>query len=146
MKLHELRPALGSRKKPKRVGRGPGSGHGKTAGRGHKGQKARAGVGFGPGFEGGQMPIYRRTPKRGFTNVFKRVYAEVNVGELDRFEEGAVVTPEILVESGVVSRRLTGIKILGEGELKKSLTVRAHKFSRGAVEKIEAAGGKVEVL
>lgn len=146
MKLHELSPAPGARKERTRVGRGIGSGLGKTSGRGHKGQKARAGGGVRPGFEGGQMPLQRRMPKRGFTNIFKKDIALVNVGDLDRFEAGTVVTPQLLRETRVVKGGRDGIKILGEGEVTKALTVRADAFSVGAREKITAAGGKVEVL
>lgn len=147
MKLHELHPAEGSRSKPVRKGRGTGSGLGKTAGRGHKGQKARAGGGKGPYFEGGQTPLQRRMPKRGFTNIFKKEYVEINLVQLeDRFEAGAVVTPETLVESGLVKNVRDGIRILGNGELTKSLTVKAQGFSKSAVEKITAAGGQVEVI
>lgn len=147
MKLHELRPAEGSRSKPVRKGRGTGSGLGKTAGRGHKGQKARAGGGKGPYFEGGQTPLQRRMPKRGFTNIFKKEYVEINLVQLeDRFEAGALVTPETLVESGLVKNVRDGIRILGNGELTKSLTVKAQGFSKSAVEKITAAGGQVEVI
>jgi len=146
MKLHELRPADGSRHARKRVGRGIGSGHGKTSGKGHKGQKARSGGGVRVGFEGGQNPLYRRLPKRGFTNVHRKEFAIVNVEELNRFADGTEVTPETLMETGVVKNPKDGIKILGEGELKVKLTVKANKFSRSAVEKIEAAGGKAEVI
>ncbi|EAX47593.1 ribosomal protein L15 [Thermosinus carboxydivorans Nor1] len=146
MKLHELSPAPGSKHKRTRVGRGLGSGLGKTAGRGHKGQKARAGGGVRPGFEGGQMPIYRRLPKRGFHNKFAKEYAEVNVNQLNRFENGAVVDPVALVEAGILKNVRDGVRILGNGELEKSLTVKAHGFTKSAVQKIEAAGGKVEVI
>ncbi|SDF50834.1 50S ribosomal protein L15 [Sporolituus thermophilus] len=146
MKLHELSPAPGSKHKRTRVGRGLGSGLGKTAGRGHKGQKARAGGGVRPGFEGGQMPIYRRLPKRGFHNKFAKEYAEVNVNQLNRFENGAVVDPVALVEAGILKNVRDGVRILGNGELEKSLTVKAHGFTKSAVEKIQAAGGKVEVI
>jgi len=144
MKLHELKPAPGSRKRKKRVGRGTSSGHGKTATRGTKGQWARSTV--RPGFEGGQMPLYRRLPKRGFTNPLRKEYAIVNVEALNRFHEGTVVTPELLVAEKLVKNVKDGIKILGDGELKVKLTVQAHKFSRSAIEKIEAAGGKAEVV
>ncbi|GAB6934785.1 MAG: 50S ribosomal protein L15 [Bacillota bacterium] len=144
MKLHELKPAPGSRKRKKRVGRGTSSGHGKTATRGTKGQWARSTV--RPGFEGGQMPLYRRLPKRGFTNPLRKEYAIVNVEALNRFPEGTVVTPELLVAEKLVKNVKDGIKILGDGELKVKLTVQAHKFSRSAIEKIEAAGGKAEVV
>lgn len=146
MKLHELQPAPGSRKPKKRVGRGIAAGQGKTAGRGTKGQKARSGGGVRPGFEGGQNPIYRRLPKRGFTNPNRKEYAVVNLSTLNRYEEGTVVTPELLMETGVVKKLQDGLKVLGDGELKVKLTVKAHKFSRAAVEKIEAAGGATEVL
>lgn len=146
MKLNELRPAEGSRKERTRKGRGIGSGHGKTAGRGHKGQKARSGGGVRRGFEGGQMPLYRRIPKRGFTNIFKKDIVAINVQELNRFDDGTVVTPEILLEAGAIKRLGDGVKILGDGELGKALTVKAHGFSKSAEEKIRAAGGKVEVV
>lgn len=149
MKLNEIRPSEGSKVKDrKRVGRGAGSGLGKTSGRGQKGQKARSGGGVRPGFEGGQMPLFRRMPKRGFTNIFAKEYAIVNVEDLDIFDENTVVTPELLMETGVAKGRndIDGIKILGNGELNKKLTVKAHKFSKSAIEKIEAAGGKVEVI
>ncbi|MBN2909290.1 50S ribosomal protein L15 [Polycladomyces sp. WAk] len=146
MKLHELQPAPGSRRPKKRVGRGIAAGQGKTAGRGTKGQKARSGGGVRPGFEGGQNPIYRRLPKRGFTNPNRKEYAVVNLSTLNRFEEGTVVTPELLMETGIVKKLHDGLKVLGDGELKVKLTVKAHKFSRTAVEKIEAAGGATEVL
>ncbi|MDT8902668.1 50S ribosomal protein L15 [Anaeroselena agilis] len=146
MKLHDLAPAPGSKKERTRVGRGLGSGLGKTAGKGHKGQNARAGGGVRPGFEGGQMPIYRRLPKRGFYNKFGKEYTEVNVRELNRFEAGTVVDPVLLVEAGVIKNVRDGIRILGNGELEKSLTVRANGFTKSAMEKIQAAGGKVEVI
>ena len=146
MKLHDLQPAEGSAKKPYRKGRGAGSGNGKTAGRGHKGQWARSGGGVRPGFEGGQMPLARRLPKRGFTNIFGTTYAPVNVSALNRFEDGTEVTTELLLESGVVSREKDGIKILGNGDITKKLTVKAAAFSASAKEKIEAAGGKAEVI
>ncbi|WP_040210048.1 50S ribosomal protein L15 [Clostridium polynesiense] len=146
MKLHELKPAAGSRKAPKRVGRGTGSGLGRNAGKGEKGQKARSGGGVRPGFEGGQMPLYRRLPKRGFTNIFAKEYVELNVDRLNIFENGTEVTPELLLETRVVSKIKDGVKILGNGNLEKSLTVKAAKFSKSAAEKIEAAGGKVEVI
>jgi len=129
-----------------RKGRGTGSGLGKTAGRGHKGYKARSGSGTRPGFEGGQMPLVRRIPKRGFTNPFSKVYSLVNLKDLDRFEEGTVVTPELLKEEGLIKKLNDGVKILGDGELTKKLTVQAHKFSKSAKEKIEALGGKAEVI
>jgi len=146
MNLHELSPAPGARKSRNRVGRGLGSGNGKTSGRGMKGQKSRAGGGVRTGFEGGQMPIYRRLPKRGFKNIWADVYAEVNVETLNRFEDGAVVDPVALVEAGVLKNVRDGIRILGNGELTKRLTVRANGFTKGAQQKIEAAGGKVEVI
>ena len=146
MKLHELKPAAGSVKAPLRKGRGPGSGLGKTAGRGHKGQKARSGGGVRPGFEGGQMPLIRRLPKRGFTNIFAKEYALVNLKDLEAFEEGTLVTPELLKQAGLVKKVKDGIKVLGDGELTKKLTVQAHKFSKSAKEKIEASGGKAEVI
>ena len=146
MKLHDLQPAEGSAKKPYRKGRGAGSGNGKTAGRGHKGQWARSGGGVRAGFEGGQMPLARRLPKRGFTNIFGTTYAPVNVSALNRFEDGTEVTTELLLESGVVSREKDGIKILGNGDITKKLTVKAAAFSASAKEKIEAAGGKAEVI
>lgn len=146
MKLHELAPAPGSRKERTRVGRGIGSGLGKTSGRGHKGQNSRAGGGTRPGFEGGQMPLYRRLPKRGFTNVFSKEYAEVNVSELNRFEDGAVVDPVALIEAGVLKNVRDGVRILGNGEITKSLTVIANGFTKTAEQKIIAAGGKVEVV
>ncbi|ADL06928.1 50S ribosomal protein L15 [Thermosediminibacter oceani] len=146
MRLHDLKPAEGSRKRPKRVGRGIGSGHGKTSTRGHKGQNARSGGGVRPGFEGGQMPLYRRLPKRGFTNIFKKEYAIVNVKDLNVFEENTRVTPELLVEKGLIKQVKDGVKILGDGELKVKLEVVAHAFSGSAKEKIEAAGGKAEVI
>ena len=146
MKLHELKPAEGSRSSRKRIGRGIGSGTGKTAGKGHKGQNARSGGGVRPGFEGGQNPLFRRLPKRGFTNINRKDYAVVNIEVLNRFDEGTEVTPALLIETGVVSNERSGIKILGNGSLEKKLTVKAHKFSRAAQEAIEAAGGSVEVI
>lgn len=146
MKLHELRPNPGSVRKRKRLGRGTASGQGKTAGRGQDGQKSRSGGGVRPGFEGGQMPLYRRLPKRGFTNIFATRYAEINVEVLNRFNDGAEITPELLKETGILKKQLDGVKVLGNGEITKKLTVRANKFSKSAVEKIEAAGGKVEVI
>lgn len=146
MKLHELKPAPGSTHAPKRLGRGIGSGQGKTAGKGHKGQNARSGGGVRPGFEGGQQPLYRRMPKRGFTNIFKKEYTIINVGDLDnRFENGAEVNIQTLYEAGLIKAVKYGIKILGTGELTKALTVKVDKVSQGAAEKIAAAGGKVEV-
>ena len=146
MKLHELAPAPGSKKVRTRVGRGLGSGLGKTSGRGHKGQKARAGGGVRTGFEGGQMPLYRRLPKRGFYNKFGKEFAEVNVSELNRFENGAVVDPVALIEAGILKNVRDGIRILGNGTLEKKLTVIANGFTKTAEEKIVAAGGKVEVI
>jgi large subunit ribosomal protein L15 len=146
MKLHELRPAEGSKKSPKRIGRGTGSGWGKTAGRGQDGQNSRSGGGTRPGFEGGQMPLYRRIPKRGFTNIFAKEYACINVDRLNIFENGTVITPELLLETRVIRKVYDGVKILGNGNLEKNLTVKASKFSKAAAEKIEAAGGKVEVI
>ncbi len=147
MKLHELYPAAGATKEVKRIGRGHGSGHGKTAGKGHKGQWARSGGGVRPGFEGGQTSLARRMPKRGFNNIFAVEYATVNVSDLEaRFENGAVVDAAALIESGALKDAKDGIKILGNGELTKSLTVKAAKFTAGAQEKIEKAGGKAEVI
>ena len=146
MNLHELKPAPGSRRKRKRIGRGPGSGTGKTAGRGEKGQKSRSGYSAKRGFEGGQMPLHRRLPKRGFTNIFRTEYRTLNVEQLNRFEAGSELTPESLQESGLLRKGRLGVKILGNGELSIALTVRAHKFTKSAVRKIEAAGGKAEVL
>ncbi|WLD93546.1 50S ribosomal protein L15 [Alkalihalobacillus sp. AL-G] len=146
MKLHELKPSEGSRSNRNRVGRGIGSGNGKTSGRGHKGQNSRSGGGVRPGFEGGQNPLARRLPKRGFTNPTRVEYAVVNVEKLNRFEEGTEVTPELLLETGVISKLRNGVKILGNGKLETKLTVKAHKFSASAKEAIEAAGGKTEVM
>jgi large subunit ribosomal protein L15 len=146
MKLHELKPAEGSRKERKRLGRGIGSGQGKTAGKGHKGQNARSGGGVRLGFEGGQTPLFRRLPKRGFTNINRKEYAIVNLDVLNRFEEGTEVTPELLLETGFVSSEKAGIKILAKGSVEKKLTVKAHKFSSAAKEAIEAAGGTTEVI
>lgn len=146
MKLHELKPAEGSRKNRNRLGRGTGSGSGKTSGRGHKGQNARAGGGVRRGFEGGQMPLYRRLPKRGFTNPTRKEYAIVNLETLNRFEDGTEVTPELLIETGVVSNEKSGIKILGNGTIERKLTIKAHKFSKSAKDAIEAAGGTTEVI
>ena len=145
MKLHELQPAAGSTTAPKRLGRGIGSGLGKTSGKGHKGAKARSGGGKRPGFEGGQMPLYRRIPKKGFTNIYRTEYATVNVGRLEIFDNDTVVTVEKLKEAGLVTKTMDGVKILGNGELTKKLTVEAAKFSDSAKEKIEALGGKAEV-
>lgn len=146
MKLHELKPAEGSKKAARRVGRGLGSGLGKQAGRGAKGQNARTGGGVRPGFEGGQMPLYRRLPKRGFKNVFAKEYAVINVEQLNRFENGETVDPAALVEKGVLKNVLDGVRVLGDGELTKSLTVKAQGFTKTAQQKIEAAGGKAEVI
>ena len=147
MKLHELSPAEGSRTPAKRLGRGMGSGLGKTSGKGHKGAKARSGGGKRPGFEGGQTPLYRILPKRGFTNArFALKYATVNVSDLEVFENDAVVDVDILIGCGIIKKELDGLKILGEGEFTKKLTVKAAKFSKSAVEKIEANGGKAEVI
>lgn len=146
MKLFELTPSVGSTKDSKRKGRGHGSGNGKTAGRGHKGQNARSGGGVRVGFEGGQMPIYRRLPKRGFTNIFAKQYAEVKLADLNKFEDGAVVDAQTLKDAGIISKTLDGIKILGNGEISKKITVKASKFTAAAKEKIEAAGGKAEVM
>lgn len=146
MKLEELRPAPGAKKKPKRIGRGPGSGHGKTSTKGHKGQKARSGGVKGPGFEGGQMPLQRRLPKRGFKNPFRREYAIVNLDDLAPLAEQGTLTPELLREKGVVKDLKDGLKVLGMGELKSKIIVQAHKFSKSAIEKIQAAGGKAEVI
>ncbi|MGB9791924.1 MAG: 50S ribosomal protein L15 [Thermacetogeniaceae bacterium] len=145
MRLHELAPAPGSRFERKRVGRGIGSGHGKTSGRGHKGQKARSGGGVRRGFEGGQMPLIRRIPKRGFNNIFGEEVSIVNVRDLTRFSPGTVVTPELLEKEGLVKRGCI-IKLLGKGELDRPLTVQVHRVSKGAAEKVAAAGGKVEVI
>ena len=145
MKLNELKPAAGSKKAPKRIGRGTGSGLGRNAGKGEKGQKARSGGGVRPGFEGGQMPLYRRLPKRGFTNIFAKEIVSINVDRLNVFENGTEVTPELLLERRVVSKVMDGIKILGNGTLEKSITLKGCKFSKQAAEKIVAAGGKVEV-
>lgn len=146
MKLHELKPAEGSRQERKRKGRGIGSGNGKTAGKGHKGQNARSGGGVRPGFEGGQTPLARRLPKRGFTNINRKEYAVVNLDTLNRFEDGTEVTPELLIETGLIKKELAGVKILANGNLEKKLTVKAHKFSSAAQEAIKAAGGQTEVI
>ena len=146
MQLNELSPATGARKKAFRVGRGLGSGNGKTSGKGMKGQKSRAGGGVRTGFEGGQMPLYRRLPKRGFKNIFANEYAEINVETLNRFEDGATVDAVALVESGILKNVRDGVRILGNGELTKKLTVVANGFTKGAEEKIVAAGGKIEVI
>ena len=146
MKLYELSPAEGSKKEAKRIGRGHGSGQGKTAGKGHKGQKARAGKGMRVGFEGGQMPLQRRIPKRGFNNIFAKKVVAINVGTLNKFEDGAVVDIAALTEKGIVKNSFDSVKILSNGTITKKLTVKAHAFSKGAVAKIEAAGGKTEVI
>ena len=146
MKLHELSPAPGSVKDVKRIGRGHGSGQGKTAGKGHKGQKARSGGGVRPGFEGGQTTLARRIPKRGFNNIFRTEYATVNVSDLEKFVDGTVVDAELLKASGLIKKELDGVKILGNGELTKNLTVKAAKFTAAAKEKIEKVGGKAEVM
>ncbi len=147
MGLHSLKPAKGSLRDRKRVGRGPGSGRGKTSGRGEKGQKSRSGYARKVGFEGGQMPLHRRVPKRGFTNApFRKRYAYVNLGSLEAFDAGTIVTPEVLVEKGLIRSRRESVKVLGKGALTKPLTVKAHKFSAGASERIASAGGKAEVI
>ena len=146
MKLSNLSPAEGSNRDVKRIGRGHGSGNGKTAGKGHKGQKARAGRGMRPGFEGGQMTLQRRIPKRGFHNIFAKQYAEVNVGKLNVVEDGTTVDVVALIEKGIIKKELDGVRILGNGELTKNLTVKAAAFTAGAAKKIEAAGGKAEVM
>ena len=146
MKLSNLSPAEGSNRDVKRIGRGHGSGNGKTAGKGHKGQKARAGRGMRPGFEGGQMTLQRRIPKRGFNNIFAKQYAEVNVDKLNVFEDGTTVEVVALIEMGIIKKELDGVRILGNGELTKNLTVKAAAFTAGAAKKIEAAGGKAEVM
>ena len=147
MKLHELRPSEGAFKTSKRVGRGVGSGLGKTSGKGHKGQNARSGGGVRPGFEGGQLPLFRRLPKRGFSNAkFKTEYAVINLSDLNKFDNDSVVTPELLKEMGLIKNQLDGIKVLGNGKLEKKLTVKAHKFSGEAKNQIEKLGGKAEVI
>ena len=146
MKLHELRAAEGSSINRKRRGRGHATGQGTTGGRGMNGQKSRSGGGVRLGFEGGQMPLYRRLPKRGFTNIWGTEYAVINVEDLNRFDEGTTVTPALLTEQGIVKEQKDGIKVLGNGEISKNITVQAHKFSKTATEKIEAAGGKAEVI
>ena len=147
MKLHELKPNEGATKAKKRLGRGTASGTGKTSGKGHKGQNARSGGGVRPGFEGGQLPLFRRLPKRGFSNaMFKKEYATINVSDLNKFEDGAVVTPELLKEMGLLKKQLAGVKVLGNGNLDKKITVKANNFSASAVEKIENKGGKAEVI
>jgi large subunit ribosomal protein L15 len=146
MKLHQLAPAKGAKKKRKRIGRGPGSGHGKTATKGHKGLLARSGGGKQPGFEGGQMPLIRRVPKYGFTNPFRKEYAIVNVERLADLPTSGMITPQAMVDAGLVKRVTLPIKILGNGELKKAISVQAHKFSKSAEAKIQAAGGSIEVI
>ncbi|HHV31397.1 50S ribosomal protein L15 [Caproiciproducens sp. LBM24188] len=146
MKLHDLTAVPGSTKEPKRIGRGHGSGQGKTAGKGHKGQKARAGRGMRPGFEGGQMPMQRRIPKRGFNNIFAKTIVAVNVGTLNQFEDGAVVDTQALIDAGIVKTCCDGVKVLGNGKLEKKLTVKVNAFSESAKSKIESAGGKAEVI
>jgi large subunit ribosomal protein L15 len=146
MRINQLKPPTGAIKKRKRVGRGPGSGHGKTSCRGHKGSNSRSGGGVPPGYEGGQMPLKRRLPKRGFHNIFKKRVATINIKDLARFEEGSVVDVQALINAGVVKRPAAGIKVLGEGKVSHSLTVRVHFYSNAAKEKIEAAGGKVEII
>ena len=146
MKLHELSPSEGSKKKAFRVGRGHGSGNGKTSGKGQKGQKARSGGGVRPGFEGGQMPIYRRLPKRGFTNIFAKNYTSINVEDLNKFDNGTEITAEVLKENGVIKKINDGIVVLGRGDLNKKVTIKAKRFSKSAEEKISAAGGKAEVI
>ena len=145
MNLHDLSPAVGSKKRKKRVGRGAGSGNGKTSGKGHKGQNARSGGGVRPGFEGGQMPIQRRVPKRGFNNIFKKRYAIINVEDLEIFNNDEEINISMLLEKGIVKKKLCGLKVLGDGELTKKLNITAVKFSKTAIEKIEAAGGKVSL-
>lgn len=146
MKLHELQYEEGARKAKKRVGRGPASGTGKTSGRGHKGQNSRSGGGVRPGFEGGQTPLFRRIPKRGFTNIFRKEFAIVNIDALNVFEDGTTVTPELLIEKRIVRKIQDGVKVLGNGELTKKLTVKANKFSKSAEETIVSAGGSIEVI
>ncbi len=146
MKLHELKPAKGAVRNRKRLGRGTASGQGETSGRGHNGQNSRSGGGTRLGFEGGQMPLYRRLPKRGFTNIFKKVWSIVNIEDLNRFEDNTEITPAILLENGLIKKLNEGVKILGNGELEKKLTVKANQFTKSAQEKIEAAGGKAEVI
>ncbi len=146
MKLHELKAPAGATKAPKRKGRGHATGQGTTAGRGMNGQNSRSGGGTKPGFEGGQMPLYRRIPKRGFTNIWATEYAILNVDDLNKFEAGTVVTPEMLKEAGIIKKMKDGVKVLGNGNLEKNITVQAHKFSKTAIEKIESAGGKAEVI
>lgn len=146
LKLHDLKPSKGANRKRKRIGRGPGSGSGKTAGKGHKGQKSRSGYSQKIGFEGGQMPLYRRLPKRGFRNIFAKKYAIVNVQDLNCFEEGTTVTPVMVQEQGLIKKIHSGLRILGQGKLEKKLTVQAHHFTQSARQKIEEVGGSIEVL
>ena len=146
MKINELSPAEGSRKKRKRVGRGPGSGHGKTCCRGHKGQRSRSGGGVRPGFEGGQMPLHRRLPKRGFTNIFRKEYNILNVEDLNRFEPNALLDADAFKQAGLIKKMMDGIKLLGTGEITRPVVVKIQKVSKTAREKIEAAGGKVELI
>ena len=146
MKIHDLSPAEGSRKQKKRVGRGPGSGHGKTSCRGHKGQKSRSGGSIPPGFEGGQMPLQRRLPKRGFTNIFKKQYVLINIRDLNRFDPNSTLDIEALKDAGLVKRYKDGIKLLGDGEISHPVMIKVHKVSKTARDKIEAAGGKVEII
>ena len=146
MELHNLKPTKGATHSKKRLGRGIGSGTGKTSGKGHKGQNARSGGGTRPGFEGGQTPFFKRMPKRGFTNRFRKEYATVNVSDLNKYDNGTVVTPELLLQDRLIRKVLSGVKVLGDGNLEKKLTVQANKFTGSAVEKIEAAGGSVEVI
>lgn len=147
MKLHELEKNIGAKQRKKRVGRGPGSGLGKTCGRGQKGQKSRSGGSINPVFEGGQLPLYRRLPKRGFSNaLFKKEYAVINVSDFNQFADGTVVTPALLKEKGIIKKQLSGVKVLGNGTLNKKLTIQAHKFSTSALEKIKSSGSKAEVI
>ena len=146
MRIEDIRPAEGSTKNKKRVGRGVGSGHGKTSCKGHKGQKARSGGTKGAGFEGGQMPLQRRIPKRGFTNIFKKEYAIINLDTLDAMKDDAVITPELLIEKGVIKNRKDGLKVLASGSIQRPVTIKANAFSTAAAAKIEAAGGKTEVI
>lgn len=146
MRLEDLKPACGSRREKKSVGRGPGSGHGKTSCKGHKGQKARSGGTKGPGFEGGQMPLQRRLPKRGFKNRFRKEFAIINLKDLNKIEDVDVITPEVLFERGIIKDMKDGLKVLGEGDLKKPITIRADAFSASALQKISSAGGKAEVI
>lgn len=146
MNLGDLRAPEGASKNRKRLGRGSGSGHGKTSGRGHKGQRARSGGRGKTGFEGGQMPLQRRVPKRGFTNIFRKEYAIVNLSDLDRFDKGSTVDVSSLVEAGLVNKLLAGVKLLADGDINKPLTIKVHKFSQAAKEKVEAAGGRIEVV